>query len=118
MTASTNGLELNASESALLVWNVPNEVVNGFKVPNFEQVIGVTEAHFANVAKHLRSEATGASVLINWTNVRAFRNALQAVLAELGEPEFQTRTGVPLSVGEEVLDRLDTLLREQTLETC
>jgi hypothetical protein len=113
MSLSVDGVELRGEAPFLLMWNVPNEVLNGFEVENFEETIGVSEAQFAAIAERLHPETANDLIRIQSDDVRPFRNALQAVIDELGEWEFQTRTGCDLSEGEKLRDDLDRFLRER-----
>ena len=46
MPINPNYVEIDESALDLLAWNVSNEVINGFKVSDFEKTIGVSEHEF------------------------------------------------------------------------
>jgi hypothetical protein len=99
-------MDLDSSELQLLVWAVPNEVINGLRVDDFPGKIGVSKADFKRFALRLRqSEHTAAQ--LEKEEARAFRNALSLVLVELGEDEFQTRTGFNFEMGQQLLLKMD-----------
>ena len=106
---ATAGLELGADEIDLLLFSVPNEVINGFQVDDFDNRISITEREFEELADHLRrlSEKKEA-IILNARNAQVFRNALFIVLEELGIEEFHTRTGHDFAQGQIVLNRLDS----------
>jgi len=91
----------------LLAWNVANEIVNGFRIEQFTTTIGISVEQFKELANRLRSVQKGQSVRVTVTDAAALRNALVATLRELGEEEFQTRTGYSLAAGDTMLAHLD-----------
>lgn len=102
--------ELGKDEFGLLVWEIPNEVINGFVVNNFEQTIGVSKEELTAIAKKLRSKPESGDFMIDRGQALILRNALAAALQELGLEEFQTRTGHDFQDGRRILRRLDELI--------
>jgi len=85
-----------------------NEVVNGFRIPRFEETLGATHTS----ARELLAKVHAAAVrrggdtqtfIFSEEETRFFRRALLATLDELGEDEFETRTGYPLEEGQKKL---------------
>ncbi len=107
-------MQLGPDELNLLVWNVSNEVINGFKVNGFGERIGASEKEFQDVAKRLRllSEA-GNCVVLNLHGLGLLRNALALTLQELGVNEFQTRTGFSFEKGQTTLEEMNRFLLER-----
>ncbi len=97
---------LRRDELDLLAWNIANEVVNGFKVENFESRIGVSFEAFKEIAFRLRSTPNTETASLDLHEARIFHNALAVTLEELGEGEFQTRTGHSFATGNLVLKNL------------
>lgn len=95
----------------LLVWSVPNEVINGFEVSRFEQVIGTSKDQVKTLANRLRSIPGNEHVAIDRSEARVLSNALAVVLEELGEQEFFTRTGCDFENGQTILHQLEEFLR-------
>ena len=108
MTSHPSQIEFDRNVLNLLAWQVPNEVINGFKVERFEDVLGVSEAQFSALALEFR-RLDGAIKLDTRKGV-IFRRALKLVLDELGPDEFQTRTGHGFEESRTVLKRLDDFL--------
>jgi hypothetical protein len=92
-----------------LLGSVLNEVLNGFSVPDFDRRIGMKRADAENLLKHVHALGRVA-VTLDAHQTRAFRNALYETIRELGDEEFQTRTGYDLSWGEDSLKKIDRLL--------
>jgi hypothetical protein len=109
-------LEIDPDESDLLVWSIPNEVINGFKVDRFQDRIGESEEQFKSASNRLRSlSKTRGPVMLSAHEVEIFRNALALTLEELGVDEFSTRTGHEFDKGQLVLRGLDDFLRGEDL---
>ena len=102
-------VELSQDDIDLLAWNVANEVVNGFRVPDFNATIGTSAEAFKQFANRLRS-GDGAKTTITSTEKLWLRNALDLTLKELGEGEFHTRTGHSFEEGDSLLARLNRSL--------
>jgi hypothetical protein len=106
-------LQLEPDESELLIWNITNEVINGFKVVDFEKTIGASEESFKMKANHLRAVSKSMPVVIDRQQAQIFCSALSVVLNELGIEEFQTRTGYDFEDGHLLLQELNHFLREE-----
>lgn len=109
MTPSENSIELKGSVLDLLVWQVPNEVLNGFKVHEFEERIGISEIRFTLPTRELRGSENTTQVRINREQGSVLQSALSLVLEELGTDEFQTRTGHDFAEGCAALKQLNDL---------
>jgi hypothetical protein len=103
--------ELQYDELDLLAWNTANEVINGFRVENFHEQIGTSLEDFRRVAVRLRSTPSTEAASLTMSEARAFRNALAITLEELGEDEFETRTGHNFDKGNVLLRRLEKFLK-------
>ena len=110
-TANEKRFELQHEELDLLAWNVANEVINGFKVANFEEQIGTSLEKFRSVAVRLRSIPSTETATLAVSEVRVFHNALAITLEELGEDEFETRTGHSFEKGSLLLKHLVMFLK-------
>lgn len=106
-------IELGNAEFELLAWAVPNEVINGFKVDNFERVIGTSEEQMKVIARNLRATPKKCSTSIDHQQAQVLKNALAVVLQELGEDEFQTRTGCDFEDGQKILRALNSLIETE-----
>lgn len=112
---TTAGLELRADEIDLLIWNVPNEVINGFRVDDFQNRISMSEEQFKDLSNRIRVFSEKKQPIVLYAReARAFRNALRIVIQELGPEEFHTRTGYEFSDGQAIFGRLDTFCEGQT----
>jgi hypothetical protein len=105
--------ELDPSELELLAWAVPNEVLNGFKVENFQPTIGISEGEFGKRANRLRQAQEDIQTGLTLPEARAFRNALSLTVDELGIEEFHTRTGIDFEAGLQLLRKMDRFLGEE-----
>jgi hypothetical protein len=105
--------ELEPSDLQLLAWQIPNEVVNGFKVEDFNQRVGIPKEEFKTRAIRLRGMPEEARVTLSAQEVSAFRNALSLTLDELGIDEFQTRTGFDFEVGLQLLRKMNRFLESE-----
>ena len=83
-------LVLESEEYELLLWNVPNEVINGFTLKDFEKTIGISKERARIVFKDLRDIPKGDRITLNRSQALVFHNALAAALEEFGIEEFQT----------------------------
>jgi tryptophan synthase alpha chain len=106
MTSEICKLSVGKQQRDLFLANIPNEVLNGFRVPDFETRIGVSEARFAELSERARS--TGE---IPVEAVRPLRNALAETLREL-EWELHTRTGLTEEEANEILRQLNAVLHK------
>ena len=108
-------MEISLEESNFLAWEITNEVVHGFRVDDFKRKIGSTEEEFASTSKRLRAIETTENVQIEAFEAVAYRNALALTLYELGEDEFETRTGFDFDKGGRILREMNFLLLEKGL---
>jgi len=106
-------IEIDESTRDLLAWNVANEVINGFKVIDFEKTIGVPEQEFRLIALALRDLPKGTKAGLDLEKARFFRNALAVVLDELEVEEFSIRTGHGFNEGHAVLQKLDSFISKR-----
>ncbi|OJV39946.1 MAG: hypothetical protein BGO25_09080 [Acidobacteriales bacterium 59-55] len=83
-----------------------NEVLHGFTIENFETALGVSADALARENVSLREIERAARMGKPIPQVGVRPNVIKATIDELGEPEFQTRTGYKLSEAEEFLRRL------------
>lgn len=95
----------------LLMENVLNEVLNGFRVDNFSSVIGMDESELNNVLSGLHDLPNDAQLRLSLPQTLAFRNALREALRELGTEEFHSRTGFDFESAKTFLDELNTLIQ-------
>jgi len=100
---SFNAEELGVLRSAL------GEVTLGFEVSDFERTIGMHTADVRSLFLRLRSLGPTTQGNLTPVEVRAARNSLRETIRELGEEEFQTRTGYDFNRGKAVLESLDRL---------
>jgi hypothetical protein len=103
--------ELRHDGLDLLAWNIANEVINGFRVENFEGRTGLSREEFNGVALRLRSVPETKTAMLTMQEARAFYQALAITLEELGEEEFQTRTGHSFDEGSLLLSSLAGFLK-------
>lgn len=84
-----------------------NEVVNGFRVPDFEETLRASPSSAKELLTRVHCVAVRASESQTFTlsneETHFFRRALLATLDELGEDEFETRTGYPFEEGQKKL---------------
>lgn len=106
-------LELEPREAELLIWAIPNEVINGFKVDDFYRKIGASESEFKGRTNRLRQTPGDEHLALETPDVRVFRNVLALTLEELGVDEFQTRTGFEFDMGQRLLVKLDRFFRAE-----
>ena len=106
MTSENCKLSITRQQRELFLANIPNEVLNGFRVPDFETRIGISEARFAELSD--RARQTG---IVPLEAVRPLRNALVATIREL-EWELHTRTGLERQEADEILRQLNAALDE------
>jgi hypothetical protein len=99
--------EVNYEDLSLLFSNIPNEVLNGFNIDRFEEQIGSSEDDFRKMAKRWRSKSNSELPFLDVAEMKVFRNALAITVLELGDDEFQTRTGCDFDKGKSILHVLD-----------
>jgi hypothetical protein len=109
MTSTSQYLELTGDSKKLLTIVVPNELLNGFKINEFERVVGISKDGFRAMRIAFQSEP---NLALKPEQALVLRNALNAVMIELNS-EFQTRTGYELSRAAEVLLQLDAFIASQ-----
>jgi hypothetical protein len=95
-----------------LFGNVLNEVLHGFRLPNFEQVISASERDLKGLLNHILTLQTSDELTLDVSKLRAVRNALRETIRELGIEEFHTRTGYEFEDGKRILNDLNRLLRD------
>jgi len=101
-----NGIELDLEgQDTLLLSNSLNEVCNGFRIRDFERVIGVTHDQICSLLERFRKLGTdhNSKVALTDRELRALQGALRGSLNELCEEEFSTRTGCDFTIGQEIL---------------
>jgi hypothetical protein len=104
--------EVNDEDLSLLCFNIPNEILNGFRVDRFEEQIGSTEDDFRKMAKRWRSKSNSELPFLDIAEIEVFRNALAITVLELGDDEFQTRTGCDFERGKNMLQVLDRYIAD------
>jgi hypothetical protein len=112
--ADQRGLLLEPDEWRLLLWNVLNEVLNGFNVVDFDRVIGASQDEVKACFSRLRAVPRHYAVVLSLDEASIFRNALALTLLELGLEEFQTRTGFDLDKAQAALNEWDRSLPPQS----
>ena len=103
-------LDLN-SEDRFLIGNVSNEVLNGFRIENFDVTIGSTRDEYQDMSQRLFKQQR-FQALVGHKETVLLRNALAATLAELGLSEFQTRTGCDYEYGQALLKRMESAMSQ------
>jgi hypothetical protein len=100
-------------EEKLCLSNVLNEVLHGFRVPKFDQQIGLSHREANDLHIKLMAESTLESPLLELTirQLLGLRNALIETLKELGIEEFSTRVGVPVEDAEQMSSQIDGAIR-------
>ena len=88
-----------------------NEVVHGFRVPDFEVTLGASMSSASELLTRVHSAAVQRKsdwqiFTLSKEETHFFRRALLATLDELGEDEFETRTGYSLEEGRKKLEAL------------
>lgn len=107
---SSMALQLSSDEMHLLAGQVPNEVCNGFRIENFEELIGCQKSEYVEITTELMSRLQVQVCSINAMEANVLRNALRTTLLELGEEEFFTRTGFDFAAGTLLLKKLDDFM--------
>jgi hypothetical protein len=105
-----NYFVLESSDGKLLR-SVLNEILNGFAIDNFESTVGTPRSDLEKLFQYLSGLPHNAQVKLTQTQVGAAYNALRETLRELGNEEFQIRTGFDFTESETMLRRLGQLLR-------
>jgi hypothetical protein len=86
-----------------------NEVLRGFSAKNFEQKLGVLESELVEEDGNLREIERASRKGSPIPNVRIRPEVIRATMEELGESEFQTRTGFELYESEALLRRTNRI---------
>jgi hypothetical protein len=102
----TQRVVLDADERRLLL-NVLNEVLHGFAVDNFDEVIGKGREEVLHLLTEVSEAGGDQKVVLNPDQTAIFRNALRTTLASLSAGDFPVRTGEDINIAESVLARLD-----------
>ena len=98
------------SEEWGLFGNVLNEVINGFRVPEFERTIGMEEESLRRLLRHLHTLSDSDGLDLGTREARAVRNSLCETLRKISPWEFHTRTGYDLERANAILAKLHSLL--------
>jgi hypothetical protein len=106
----------NSNESVLFN-NVLNEVINGFRVPEFERTIGMEKTSAKQLLEHIYTLRESDELDLGIRETRAVRNALCESLRNIPPREFQTRTGYYLERAKAILTKLDSLLASISSES-
>lgn len=77
------------------------QILNGFALPDLDNVIGMKESELRKLLLHLRRLPNGAVVELDRVQTMVLHNALKETLRELGVEELTTRTGYEIDKGEE-----------------
>ncbi len=93
----------------LLVRTVPNEVLNGLEVEDFEAAIGTSEERFKFIVEALRADERTQG-FVGRETAGYLRDALGLCVLQL-DTEFETRTGFS---SDEALAVLQALIRQTT----
>ena len=104
-----NHFVLEPSDGKLLR-SVLNEILNGFAIDNFESTVGIPRSDLEKLFQYLSGLPDNAQVKVTQHQAWAAYNALREALRELGNEEFQTRTGFDFTESETMLRRLGGLL--------
>jgi hypothetical protein len=91
-----------------------NEVLNGFRLDDFDETIGASREEFRPLLGHFWGLPEDG-VTLDLCQALAFRNALRESLRELGTEEFQTRTGYSFEYGRQILAELDSVVRSESM---
>jgi len=88
------------------------EVCFGFRVPEFEEVLGGSEQEVRGLFERfdkLSDVGKAVSINISEKELEMIIDAVRETLRELGHEEFHTRTGVSFDSGKLVLARLTSI---------
>lgn len=102
------------SEYWKLFGSALNEILNGFNLPNFEQLIDADKSDLDNPLTYILTLHRSDELTLDASKLRAVRNALRETIRELGIEEFHTRTGYDFDRGEEILNELNRQLGNST----
>ena len=97
-------------EELILYLQCLNEVLRGFAVQNFERRLGVSKAELTKEDARLREIEKFARNGGSIPDVHVRAAVINATMEELGESEFQTRTGFELPEAQKILERLSQAL--------
>ncbi|SDG03000.1 hypothetical protein [Terriglobus roseus] len=100
------------ADRQLLVWALPNEIVNGVGYEHFEAALGMTEDEYVTLIGNLRSD--GRTFMLSRQEAVLMRTSLSEVIGMLAN-EFQTRTGYSDSEAENLRKRLDAFMNQEEL---
>lgn len=101
------------SDDWLLFGSALNEVAHGFRVPEFEQVIGVQKEKVEELLVRLDDLQQPKDLLLGKADLLVIRNALRETIRELGVEEFHIRTGFDYEQGQALLETLNRFLRAE-----
>jgi hypothetical protein len=100
----------------MLAVRVPNEVLNGSRIENLEEALGMTREQFGTFLKAITADGRTSG----WADPQTaatLRNALAVAVLELNSTEFQSRVGYTHEEATEMLTQLNTYLRKGSGET-
>jgi hypothetical protein len=102
-----------APKERLCLSGVLNEVLHGFRVPKFDQQIGLSRREADDLHVRLMEKSSPESSLLELTirQLLGLRNALIETVKELGVEEFSTRVGVSLQDAEQLVLQIDRATR-------
>jgi len=107
-----NYLVLLSLDENLCLSSVLNEVLHGFRVPEFDQTIGLSRQEALDLHKKLsESRPEGRRVEITLRQLVGLRHALAESLEELGVEEFHTRVGMPFQEGKQLGIQIDRAIQ-------
>lgn len=113
MSSSPPSMFLSDDTFELLVRVVPNEVIRGLDVLDFEQAVGLSRTAFEDLVNTLGAEGRTQG-FIGMETATYLRNALGITVLAFDPGEFQTRTGFERS---DALTLLQELSRRTGLAT-
>jgi hypothetical protein len=100
------------ADRQLLVWALPNEIVNGVGYEHFEAALGMRRDEYVTMMERLRSESDPFT--LSHREAILMRTSLFEVLSAL-ESEFQTRTGYSELEADDLLNQLDAFTNQEEL---
>jgi hypothetical protein len=94
-----------------LLHSILNEVLRGFKVDDFSNVIGIGKEKLRRLDVQLDGLPEGAAIELGLPEIIALHNALRECLRQFGRDEFHTRTGYGFEDGERTLRELHDMIK-------
>ena len=96
-----------SQDELILYLQCLNEVLRGFSVQNFDQTLGVSKSELAAEDATLREIERSFRKESSILDVHIRAEVIIVTMEELGESEFQTRTGFELSEAARLLKSLE-----------